>query len=139
MRTINYYSEKPKQKERVVIGNRAVIFIRRNITDESYTDEEGNTVALWSAIEYTTKVNANFKDWQSAEFAQKVIDIDTEAEAKKVREKRNELLDETDKELMADRGHTEEELEAWKAYRQALRDIPKQKGFPWEVEFPQKP
>ena len=139
MRTINYYSEKPKQKERVVIDNRAVIFIRRNITDESYTDEEGNTVERWSAIEYIAKVNANFKDWQSAEFAQKVIDIDTEKEAKKVREKRNELLDMTDKELMADRGHTDEELEAWKAYRQALRDIPKQKGFPWEVEFPTIP
>jgi hypothetical protein len=28
---------------------------------------------------------------------------------------------------------------AWAAYRQALRDVPTQAGFPWEVQWPQAP
>ena len=27
----------------------------------------------------------------------------------------------------------------WAVYRQALRDIPEQPGFPWDVEWPTKP
>jgi len=28
---------------------------------------------------------------------------------------------------------------AWTDYRQALRDVPDQDGFPWSVEWPEKP
>ena len=28
---------------------------------------------------------------------------------------------------------------AWAAYRQALRDISKQSGFPWQVVWPEQP
>jgi len=31
------------------------------------------------------------------------------------------------------------ELEAWKTYRQALRDVPEQEGFPWDINWPQAP
>jgi hypothetical protein len=31
------------------------------------------------------------------------------------------------------------ELETWKTYRQALRDVPKQEGFPWTIDWPQAP
>jgi hypothetical protein len=31
------------------------------------------------------------------------------------------------------------ELEAWKTYRQALRDAPEQEGFPWTIDWPQTP
>jgi hypothetical protein len=31
------------------------------------------------------------------------------------------------------------ELEAWKTYRQALRDVPEQEGFPWTIDWPQTP
>ena len=30
-------------------------------------------------------------------------------------------------------------LSEWNAYRQALRDITNQTGFPWDVTFPQQP
>lgn len=55
--------------------------------------------------------------------------------AGEVREKRNQLLDETDKECLVDRKPSDEMLE----YRQELRDITKQGGFPYDVEFPVKP
>ena len=31
------------------------------------------------------------------------------------------------------------ELEAWKVYRQALRDVSGQEGFPWSINWPQAP
>jgi Phage tail assembly chaperone protein len=30
-------------------------------------------------------------------------------------------------------------LDAWKTYRQSLRDLPSQAGFPWNITFPEKP
>lgn len=31
------------------------------------------------------------------------------------------------------------ELDSWKVYRQALRDVPEQAGFPWNIDWPQTP
>jgi hypothetical protein len=31
------------------------------------------------------------------------------------------------------------ELDSWKIYRQALRDVPAQPGFPWTIDWPQSP
>ena len=40
---------------------------------------------------------------------------------------------------MADYPITAEELESVKAYRQALRDLPAQDGFPTDVAWPELP
>lgn len=62
-----------------------------------------------------------------------------EDRAKAAREKRDELLAETDFLLLPDYPISEEALEALKAYRQALRDVPEQAGFPKTIEWPEKP
>ena len=59
-----------------------------------------------------------------------------EAAEAEVRLKRDELLSETDYLLMPDYPITAKSLEAVKKYRQALRDITVQKGFPFTVEWP---
>lgn len=87
---------------------------------------------------------------------------DYQLEASKVREKRNELLADSDKFLLLDRlgislpseitavtlltsvkeffDNLKEVLNGeWADYRQKLRDITKQEGFPYNVEFPKKP
>jgi hypothetical protein len=51
-----------------------------------------------------------------------------------VRDQRNALLQESDVYALADRITDE-----WTAYRQALRDIPAQAGFPASVTWPTKP
>ena len=79
-----------------------------------------------------------------------------------IREKRNELLKETDKEMCLDRLNISipEELTAsnllngvknffqgisnivngeMAKYRQELRDITKQEGFPYDIKFPKNP
>ena len=56
-----------------------------------------------------------------------------EDRAKAAREKRDQLLAETDYPIEA------AVLEVLKTYRQALRDIPEQFGFPKTIEWPSKP
>ena len=59
-----------------------------------------------------------------------------EDRAKAAREKRDRLLAETDYLLMPDYPISSETLASLKAYRQALRDVPEQSGFPASIEWP---
>ena len=63
-------------------------------------------------------------------------DDDCAAEA---REKRNALIAETDYMAMPDYPLDAERKAAVLAYRQALRDIPEQAGFPRQIDWPVKP
>lgn len=64
--------------------------------------------------------------------------ITKEDKEKAIRKKRNELLDETDYLLMPDYPIFEDKLKQVKQYRQKLRDIPNQPGFPNSVTWPDK-
>lgn len=55
------------------------------------------------------------------------------------RQKRDSLISQTDYLLMADYPISAEDLEAVKKYRQALRDVPQQKGFPKSISWPELP
>lgn len=63
-------------------------------------------------------------------------DEDYAAEA---REKRNALIAETDYLVMPDYPLPEDKRQAVLAYRQALRDVPEQEGFPRQIDWPVKP
>ena len=67
-------------------------------------------------------------------------ELKTDAEyAAEAREKRNALIAETDYLAMPDYPLDEERKAAVLAYRQALRDIPEQAGFPRQIDWPVKP
>jgi hypothetical protein len=59
-----------------------------------------------------------------------------ERAAAEVRVQRDTLLTASDWTQVAD---APVDQEAWAAYRQALRDIPQQEGFPSNVVWPEKP
>ena len=59
--------------------------------------------------------------------------------AKEAREKRNALIAETDYMAMPDYPLDKEKKAAVLAYRQALRDVPEQAGFPRQIDWPVKP
>lgn len=59
--------------------------------------------------------------------------------AKAIRDKRDNLIGETDYYLMPDYPSNPQNLEELKVYRQALRDVPKQEGFPRDVHWPDVP
>lgn len=58
------------------------------------------------------------------------------AQAKSVRDQRNQKLAECDWTQLAD---STADKAAWATYRQALRDITKQEDFPWTIDWPTKP
>lgn len=65
--------------------------------------------------------------------------IPDEVLAFEIRDRRNALLTETDYLMQPDYPISEETRTDIKAYRQALRDITKQEGFPENVVWPEKP
>ena len=67
-------------------------------------------------------------------------ELKTDAEyAAEAREKRNALIAETDYMAMPDYPLDDGKRRAVLAYRQALRDVPAQSGFPRRVVWPAKP
>lgn len=65
-----------------------------------------------------------------------VSPIPEEEMAAKVRKQRNAKLAECDWTQVAD---APVDKAAWATYRQALRDISAQAGFPWEIQWPTQP
>ncbi len=72
-----------------------------------------------------------------------VAEMDDEAkaaldakQANSVRDDRNKRLSSSDWTQVND---APVDKEAWAAYRQALRDVPSQEGFPWEINWPVEP
>lgn len=59
--------------------------------------------------------------------------------ASEARKKRNALIAETDYLVMPDYPLDEDRKAAVLAYRQALRDVPEQAGFPRQIDWPTKP
>lgn len=59
--------------------------------------------------------------------------------AAEIRSKRDKLLSETDYIMAVDYPATEARKAVVSAYRQALRDVPEQEGFPYAVVWPDKP
>lgn len=60
-------------------------------------------------------------------------------EATRVRSRRDGLLQETDWIVIKSYERSENIPAEWELYRQALRDITAQAGFPYSVEWPTKP
>ena len=59
--------------------------------------------------------------------------------ANQIRAQRDSLLEQTDYLMMSDYPISDDRLAAVKIYRQALRDIPEQSGFPRSITWPEKP
>lgn len=84
---------------------------------EDYTKEDGTVITA-----------------AEAEAAYKAMK--DEEQAKAVRQQRGEKLKETDWTQVAD---APVDKALWAAYRQALRDVTTQEGFPWTVIWPKEP
>jgi len=56
-----------------------------------------------------------------------------------IRTKRNDLLCDTDTTQLPDADICEDCRDAFRVYRQLLREVPEQEGFPYDVKWPEKP
>ena len=74
-----------------------------------------------------------------AEIEAEVAQLIAEQPAKEARAKRDRLLTESDWVTIRATERGDPVPTEWQTYRQALRDIPDQTGFPEEIEWPQEP
>lgn len=145
----------------------AVIRFATNVTERVIEVDEDEVQKCYEYDSYTLSVknrpdlesdiSNNYDAWLA-----KAIEKERDELAAEVRAKRNALLADTDKEFALDRINlnipekvtTSSMLNAIKdiftvlrsvcssemaRYRQSLRDIPEQEGFPYNVKFPIKP
>ena len=63
----------------------------------------------------------------------------TDSQAEYVRSVRNERLADCDWTQLADSPLDADAKTAWALYRETLRMVPDQPGFPWNVQWPQQP
>jgi len=122
-----------------------------NIQSAQYrNDENGNPASVQAVIDGSTmSVPLDLGNRHYAEIMRQVeageltIEPDpgpTEEQiAAQVRGERDRLIAETDHLVMPDYPLTDSERTAIADYRQALRDVPQQTGFPTDVDWPTKP
>lgn len=86
-------------------------------------DAKGNWVWKWSVSEMDDEAKAAMDAQQ----------------ASSVRSTRNKLISESDWTQLDDTPISNSKKLEWAAYRQSLRDVPDQTGFPWDIAWPKKP
>lgn len=74
--------------------------------------------------------------WVATNVSAEEISQRTENQINSVRAERNQKLSQCDWTQVAD---SPVDKEVWATYRQALRDVPDQEGFPWDVAWPETP
>jgi hypothetical protein len=111
----------------------------KNISNELLAEYNVYPVQTTSAPDFDSKTH-NVK--QSVEYIDEVwrqvwlvVQIDEQAASNNVRAYRNKLISDTDWMALTDNTMTPE----WATYRQELRDITAQEGFPWNVVWPVAP
>jgi hypothetical protein len=117
-----------------------------NLSNERLAEWSVYTVAPTPQpeIDYTknlsegTPVNQNgWKQvWVISNASSQEVAQRTENQASYVRSERDQKLVESDWAVIKSMETDVPELDAWKSYRQALRNVPQQEGFPWAVEWP---
>lgn len=104
------------------------------VTTQPNCDHTQNIVELLPV--FNTLSQCWEQQWDVVPASQQEIDKRTAGKEAEIRSERNKLLAECDWTQLADAPGNSL---AWANYRQSLRDIPQQTGFPWEVIWPTKP
>ncbi len=108
----------------------------------------GAVVLLEGAQPTTTRYQTAYRDGVEQIDGQwftkySVADMDAEAiaakdveQTKSVRDQRDQKLKDSDWTQVAD---ATVDKQTWATYRQSLRDVPSQAGFPWDIVWPEQP
>jgi len=76
------------------------------------------------------------QEWSVSDASEEEIASRTASQSKAVRDDRNQRLTNCDWTQLPD---APVNTESWSEYRQALRDIPEQANFPWDIIWPDEP
>jgi len=100
--------------------------------DSYWTDCKEETASVYTDVTVPDDFNVFKYDYNGSSFllSEQYLSL-----AKEKRAERNDLLTETDWWAVSDRTMTQAQTD----YRQALRDVPEQDGFPTDITWPTKP
>lgn len=106
-----------------------------------YKTEQQVRKAVWENERKVFGKCGTHEEWaqHGVVYTEVEVQLTQEQLEQQVRLVRDRLLSDCDYYVMPDYPSAEEGLAEVKAYRQALRDITKQEGFPTEVVWPEKP
>lgn len=160
---------KPKNKFIIdnIKGNKCDVVFFDDVKEEKRKKDNDEEQVIFTYNTY--KISLTFRENLQDSIEKDITEwldyakrLDYENKATEIRKLRNKLLEESDKEMVIDRLNLEmpdnisattilsvikkffEDLSTiknnkWAKYRQELRDITKQEGFPYNIEFPVKP
>ena len=95
-------------------------------------DNDGIVSVLTRTAFHDGKINIKPTNKEFVELKAKDVEME-------VRNQRTSLLFSTDIYMLSDYPISEEKRNEFKTYRQALRDVPQQEGFPDNIVWPEKP
>jgi hypothetical protein len=131
LRSDNPYTSFPKNPTNSELGGWNVYPVQstsRPVADHTQNVTENDPIlvnGVWT------------QSWSVTAASEDEINQRTSSEAENVRYQRNSLLSSTDWTQVKD--VPQSVSNAWASYRQALRDMPQQEGFPWSVVWPEEP
>ena len=100
--------------------------------------EEGHTQYVYETV--PQKINGIWTQvWVVSDVDEGTLAQRTADKSANVREQRDQLLKSTDWVVIKHLERNENIPGVWEVYRQALRDVPEQDGFPWAVTWPVAP
>lgn len=148
---VNYQTESDIKPNKYLIENilngKCDIVINDKIikVDETRIDGDEKEVTMPKYMYNSYRVTITYRETIESELESKegykawlnfVVNQATDEKAKEIRTKRDKLLADTDWTQMKDTALSQEKQEQYRIYRQLLRNIPEQKGFPYDVVFP---
>lgn len=104
------------------------VVLQSNAKDDEYYIENGKLIKIPVQPSINHAFDYDTKKW---------ILSDVDKVGEQIKFKRNQLLAESDWTQMADVNLTNKQ--AWATYRQELRDITSQSGYPFEIIWPEIP
>ena len=103
-----------------------------NRPEADYTKNVDEGIAAYEESEWV-------QVWNVTDASTEEIEKRTEEQANNVRADRDRKLTETDWVVIKSLETNMPMPSVWQSYRQALRDLPQQSGFPWDVQWPEQP
>lgn len=160
-----FSGSKPLENEIVYTYGRNAILIHREYVGDGDPTEDGTPKYIYDVYEIETEKDPRYEKMSAKDFGDLVKKLCYDKAASEVRKVRNEMLTESDQYMTLDRGLKFEKLRDGDVtatnmlmifidlvrglrsilygdlarYRQSLRDLPEQDGFPYNIEYPKKP
>ena len=133
MKQKTHYYQQPEKMEIINVGDKDLIYVRENIEKETINTDGFETEKVgYIADEYfMTLPHPAAGSYEEYIIAAKALEYKNLANL--ARSRRDQLLSETDYLALSDQTMPDNV----KIYRQKLRDIPLQEGFPYDIEYPQ--